>query len=220
MMEKPKKSVVVDVTEDKPYNRCIKCPALGQSCDGPNFAAMSTDRMVEWIRLKKEHLGWSNGKLAEESNTPKGTVDRILAGGHTDFKVGTIAPIIKALVGGSWGQFPCPDPENAAPDVKTLLGILKERDNEIAQLRTSLEKTEEKHQAQIAHIEEDSEKKVEYLKELIDDMKLQLKDYRRLLINIALLAGVFAVIIIIALLIDKADPSVGFIWRSATSLPA
>lgn len=217
MIEKPKKAVLVEVTDEKPYNRCIKCPQLGATCDGPNFTAMTTERLVEWIRLKKDHMGWSNGKLAEESNTPKGTVDRILAGGHTDFKMGTIAPIIKALVGGTWGKFPCPDPGNSSPDVKTLLCILETRDQEIARLNKAMDAAAEKHQAQIAHIETESEKNEQYLKALIEDMKSQLKDYRRLIINIGLLAGVLALVIIIALLIDKADPSSGFIWRAAAS---
>lgn len=220
MPDKIRKTVVVEVTDDKPYNRCISCARLGVQCDGPNFAAMTPERLIEWIRIRKEWLGWTNAMLADHSATPKGTVDRILAGGHADFKMGTIAPIIKALVGGTWGQFPCPDPETAPPDIKSLLDALDTKEKECERIKLSIQTLEERHKQELAHAEENHEKDEKYLMDLIDDLKAQVADYKRLTRKIVMITAVLAFIIIIALIIDRSDPSVGFFWRSAAALSA
>lgn len=216
MPDRIPKTVVVEVTEDKPYNRCIKCDRLGVRCDGPNFAAMTPDRIVEWIRIRKEWLGWTNSMLADHSGTPKGTIDRILAGGHADFKMGTIAPIIKALVGGSWGQFPCPDPETAPQDLKTLLDALAVKDGAIESLRGAASATEEKHAKELSRIEGKHEREEKYLMDLVDDLRAQVADYKQLIRKVIAITATLALVIIIALVIDRSDPSIGFIWRGTT----
>ena len=92
------------------YFECLSCPKLGNSCDGPNFVAMSADDLLEWCKQRKARLGLSNAKLAEMSGMAKGTIDRLLAGIHVDFRYETIRPMVKALVGGDWSGSPCPVP--------------------------------------------------------------------------------------------------------------
>lgn len=221
MHDKIEKTVVVEVTEDKPYNKCIKCRHLGVRCDGPNFAAMSMERIVEWIRIRKEYLGWSNAHLAEESNTPKGTVDRVLAGGHTDFKMGTIAPILKALVGGSWGKFPCPDMDNIPPDIKTLLEMFKAREAEAASLRAQITKLESDHKEIEKAEEAKHQRTIDYLKTDVSELKAKLKESqrentlrRRGMALLAVSTIALLVLVIVALLIDRANPNIGFLWMS------
>ena len=36
----------LETLEEKPYNVCISCSRIGQTCDGPNFLAMSVDRIM------------------------------------------------------------------------------------------------------------------------------------------------------------------------------
>lgn len=119
------------------YKNCIKCPKLGASCDGPNFMAMDSHDLVAWCRERKTELGLSNAKLAELSNMPKGTVDRILAGSHEDFKYSTVRPMLKVLVGCDWGDHPCAHPnDDSAPE--TLLGLkeaIAEKNAEILRQR-------------------------------------------------------------------------------------
>lgn len=196
----------------KPYDKCVECPQLGVNCDGPNFAAMTADRLVEWMKLRKHYLGWSNAKLAELSDTPKGTVDRVLAGGHADFKTSTISPMLKALVGGSWGQYPCPDPDNAPPEVKELLGILEAKDAELNRMR-------ENFQANFSKIEDDADKKIQYLKGIIDrqDAKITKQDAQIEKVNSRFIKALFsalvlAAVIIAALFVDKINPNIGFFW--------
>ena len=211
--------VDVEVTDDKPYNKCIKCRHLGVRCDGPNFAAMTIDRIVEWIAVRKKYLGWSNAKLAEESNTPKGTIDRILAGHHTDFKMLTIQPILKALVGGSWGQYPCADPDNAPPDVKTLVELLAAKESEVCKLREEIDKAEVARRSDVFHAEESANSRTEFLKTrmtMLDSriamLDKQLEKERARFLAVVSVASVLASIIIIALMVDKFNPDIGFFW--------
>lgn len=103
--------------EEKPYNACIDCVNLGKTCDGPNFLAMDVDRWVEWCRLRKTYLGMTNQQLADLSGVAVPSVDRILSGKTKDPMLSTVQHITKALVNGSWGQYPCADPNGEAAEL-------------------------------------------------------------------------------------------------------
>ena len=98
--------------ENKPYNRCISCESIGVNCDGPDFLAMDIPRLCEWARLRKSYLKnkdpkWTVIYIAEKSGVGETTVDRFLNGRIEDLTFTTAARIIRVLVDGSWGQFPC-----------------------------------------------------------------------------------------------------------------
>lgn len=93
--------------EEKPYNLCLNCIHIGKKCDGPNFLAMSTERWCEWVRLRKEYLGWTNANIAERAEISKVSVDRIMSGNIKDIRTTTMQAVTKALVNGTWGQYPC-----------------------------------------------------------------------------------------------------------------
>lgn len=93
--------------EEKPYNLCLNCAHIGKRCDGPNFLAMETERWCEWVRLRKEYLGWTNARVAELAEISKVSVDRIMSGNIKDIRTTTMQAVTKALVNGSWGQYPC-----------------------------------------------------------------------------------------------------------------
>ena len=96
-----------ETLEEKPYNICISCPRIGQSCDGPNFLAMSVERWCEWCHLRKDYLGWRSSVLAEKAGVSKISVDRIMSCDVKDLRITTMQAVTKALVNGSWGQSPC-----------------------------------------------------------------------------------------------------------------
>lgn len=99
--------------EDKPYNRCIDCKNLGVNCDGPNFLAMTPERLGEWCKLRKQFLNtkepgeWTLEKIEEKSGVSAATISRILGGDLSDRKLSYITAVIKVLVNGTWGQYPC-----------------------------------------------------------------------------------------------------------------
>ena len=103
--------------EEKPYNACLDCANLGKTCDGPNFLAMTIDRWVEWCRLRKIYIGMTNQQLAELSGVAVPSIERILSGKTKDPMLSTVQHITKALVNGSWGQYPCADPNGEAAEL-------------------------------------------------------------------------------------------------------
>jgi transcriptional regulator with XRE-family HTH domain len=96
-----------ETLEEKPYNICVSCSRIGQTCDGPNFLAMSVDRWCEWCKLRRDYLEWKNATIAEKSGVSKITIDRIMSGDTKDLRITTMQAVTKALVNGAWGQSPC-----------------------------------------------------------------------------------------------------------------
>lgn len=186
------------------YLECVSCPKIGSSCGGPNFIAMSSQQLLNWCRLRKKFLGWSNAKLAEMSAMPKGTIDRLLAGSNdTDFKFETIRPMIKALVGGEWSSNPCPVPPSG--DVLKLEETarnneahLARREQEVLHLTREIETLERQLQVKDAEIA---------------DAHAQVKRSRK--VAMILCSGLIAclLLVIAAMLIDMANPGMGFFWR-------
>lgn len=164
--------------EEKPYNICISCPKIGQSCDGPNFLAMSVERWCEWCRFRKEYLDWKNGTLAEKAGVSKVSVDRIMVGDVKDLRITTMQSVTKALVNGSWGQSPCvlvaeseKDPYADNPAIvaqcnylqATLERITEDHKQEIATLRSEYDRKTDFLLAQIAQ----KDKQIDHLYELL-----------------------------------------------------
>lgn len=172
------------ITVDKPYNKCIACQNLGVRCDGPNFLAMSGERWVEWCKLRKDYLSWSNQNLSDLSGISKPTVDRILSGHGGDIRNSTMEAITKALVNGTWGQFPCADP-NAGSSADTTQG----KENEMLR----------------------GEK--DYLKRIVDDLQNSIKWYKDSLKwhkRIIVVLGILAVCFIALFVADALMPNVGW----------
>lgn len=181
------------------YLECISCPKMGISCDGPNFVAMSAAELLEWCKARKAHMGLSNGRLAELSGMPKGTIDRLFAGQHADFRYETIRPLVKALTGGQWSGSPCPDPhenDNAALEeqVERLL-----RNNKL--LQEHIDRDNEQHQKQL-----------EFLRDQIKHEQRIADGFKKAVVILSILLGVALLIMMAALVVDKMNDDIGFIW--------
>lgn len=172
------------------YQECLSCPKLGVSCDGPNFVAMPAHDLLEWCKTRKARLGLSNADLAEMSGTPKGTIDRLFAGDHNDFKYETMRPLVKALVGGEWSGSPCPEPHDIS---------------EIARLKEVIQEREEQHR------KEKEELKAEYTKSM-SFVTSQMNDKRTAIVVLSILLGIALSLIIGFLIYDRINPHVGFFW--------
>ena len=217
--------------EEKPYNACIDCIHIGKSCDGPNFLAMTTERWCEWCRLRKEYLGWTNAHVADLAGISKISVDRVMSGNVKDLRNTTMQAITKALVNGSWGQYPC------------AMSALSEKeyiDNpelviRCERLQAALDSIATEHKEEIAAVRADDQQKIEFLRQQIKFKEEQMASKDKLLTErynfmvskdrtirvLSILLGIAVMVIIFALAVDKSDPSLGFIWRAAaTSLTA
>lgn len=149
-----------ETLEEKPYNICISCPKLGQSCDGPNFLAMPIERFCEWCRLRRDYLGWKNQLVADKACVSKISVDRIMAGDSKDLRITTMQAVAKALVNGSWGQSPCVLVTETEKEIYVDNPVI------IAQcqhLQNTLDALSVEYKKEIAAVREDEQKKIDFL---------------------------------------------------------
>lgn len=208
--------------ETKPYNVCIDCIHIGKNCDGPNFLAMSTERWCEWCHLRKEYLDLTNAVIADAAEVSKISVDRIMSGHVKDLRVTTMQAVTKALVNGTWGQYPC-----------AMASVSKEFvDNpalieQCKKLQTTLDAINAEHKAELAELRKYEEGRVDYLKDqvrfkeeqmrkkdkLLEERFELIKRRNRLIYILALLLGLTAIAIISLLAIDLFNTNIGFFGR-------
>lgn len=178
------------------YEKCIKCPKVGVSCEGPHFFTMSAEELLEWCKERKKFLKLSNEKLSELtyiqkgnmlSGVPKGTIDRLFSGEHLDFKYETMRPIIRVLAGGEWIEAPCPEEPDCFADEK-------------------IAKLEEEKQELKDHLAEEKENS-SFLKE-------QYSFRGKAIVTLTAFLGVSVLLIIAALIIDLLSHDLGFFWRA------
>ena len=153
-----------ETLEEKPHNICISCAKLGQTCDGPNFLAMSIERWCEWCRLRRDHLKWKNQTIAEKAGLSKVSIDRIMACDAKDLRITTMQAVTKALVNGAWGQSPCVLVTETEKEIYVDNPVI------IAQcqhLQNTLDNLSEAYKAEIAAIREEAHQKVAFLLEQI-----------------------------------------------------
>ena len=181
------------------YNECVICPKLGLSCDGPNFVAMSAQELLSWCKQRKKHLDLSNADLAEQSGIPKGTVDRLLAGEHLDFRYETVRPLIRALVGSEWSGSPCPEPQ--AIDNTELIEKVERLTRNNKLLQEHIDRDNAQHQQQL-----------EFLREQIRHEQATSDGYKRTVIGLSITLGISLLVIIAALIVDRLNNDIGFFW--------
>lgn len=210
--------------EEKPYNQCIDCAHIGKHCDGPNFLAMTTERWCEWVHLRKEYLGWTNARIAELSSISKISVDRIMSGNVKDLRNTTMQAVTKALVNGSWGQYPCA--LSALAEKETVYVDNPAIVEQCKQLQAALDNQNANHKEELAKTREAEQRKIDFLREQIRFNETQLTEKDALLheryefirrkdriaILLAVLLGICLLVIIGALIIDKVNPDIGFFW--------
>ena len=164
--------------EEKPYNICVACEHIGKNCDGPNFLAMSTERWCEWCHLRKDFLGWTNAHVAELAEISKVSVDRIMAGNAKDLRSTTMQAVTKALVNGTWGQYPCAMVGNSEKEVYVDNPAL------VAQchhLQTTLDRLSAEHKAELEAVRSEAQRKIDFLREQIafKERQMAIKDKQR-----------------------------------------
>ena len=153
-----------DTLEEKPYNICISCPKIGQTCDGPNFLAMSVERWCEWCRLRRDHLKWKNQLVAEKACVSKVSVDRIMSGDSKDLRITTMQAVTRALVNGVWGHSPC------VLVTETEKEIYVDNPAIIAQcqhLQNTLDNLSAEYKTELAAVREEARQKIEFLRDQV-----------------------------------------------------
>lgn len=106
------------------YGKCVRCPDIGVTCDGPNFAAMSMEEIVRWCIARKNFLGLTNQVIATQAGLALGTVGCFFSGTHSDIRMDTLRLILKVLIGGNYTGRPCPD---APTDHDKIVAALEDK---------------------------------------------------------------------------------------------
>lgn len=153
-----------ETLEEKPYNICISCSKLGQSCDGPNFLAMTVERWCEWCHLRRDFLKWKNQTIADKAGVSKISVDRIMACDVKDLRISTMQAVTKALVNGSWGQSPCVLVTETEKEIYADNPIILAQ---CQQIQNTLDSLSAEYKNEIVAVREEAQKKIDFLREQI-----------------------------------------------------
>lgn len=153
-----------DTLEEKPYNICISCPKIGQTCDGPNFLAMSVDRWCEWCHLRRDHLKWKNQQVADKAGVSKVSVDRIMSGDSKDLRITTMQAVTRALVNGTWGQSPCVLVTETEKEIYVDNPVIVAQ---CQQLQSTLDTLSADYKRELAYVRDKAQKKIDFLREQV-----------------------------------------------------
>ena len=150
------------------FDKCIKCNKIGESCV-PNLMLLPFADLMQWCTKRQKHLEWTNHTLADKSNVPIGTINRIKAGEYLDCKYSTIKNILIALIGGTTDEFSCTE------QVEKELRQMEQLENQSARLSVAeaenerlkaiLTKIDEQHRQDIRVIREEYQEQIAFLKE-------------------------------------------------------
>jgi transcriptional regulator with XRE-family HTH domain len=199
--EFPAGPIVIEVTEEKSFNKCLKCQFLSNGCSGPNMTAMTAERACEFLQLRRILLRYTYKKTATLAKLSEPTVKRYLTNKIKDPSFLIIQALSYALVCDPQGKQPCPihlfpdEVEQATVACKAAKDALAQKEKEFEQALDHEHKKTDHLKDQVKFQEEQLRVKDKQLDERAS--YLRMKD--RYIAVLASLLGV-AVIAIIALL--------------------
>lgn len=220
-------TINIEVTEEKPFNKCLTCEYLGNGCSGPNLNAMTVERACEFLQIRRIQLDYSYQKTADLSMLSVVTVKRILTGKIKDPSFLSMRALTFVLVADTKGKYPCAM-HIYSEEANQAVAACKVAQEELAQKVKELEAEKEKVAYRDTRIEsfqhqiEFKESQMLAKDKLLEDRYhfLKLKDrYIHILMILFLLA---LAVIIVALIVDRLNPDTGFFWtvfNRATNAP-
>lgn len=150
------------------FEKCIKCNRIGESCV-PNLMLLPFSDLMQWCTKRQKYLGWTNQTLADKSNIPVGTINRIEGGKYLDCKYSTIKSILITLIGGTTDEFACT--EQVETELRHIDRLerqsakLAATEAENERLKTRLDEIDEIHRKDIRAIKEEYQEQIAFLKE-------------------------------------------------------
>ena len=147
------------------FEKCIKCPKIGESCV-PNLMRLPFAELMQWLIKFQKHLGWSNQKWADESNVPVGTINRMKAGDYSDCKYSTIRSLAISVMGGTTDEFSCTEQvERELRQLEQQAAKMSFVEAENEKLKDILSNIDEQHRKDIRVIKEEYQEQIAFLKE-------------------------------------------------------
>lgn len=212
-------TIDIEVTKEKPFNKCLNCEYLGNGCSGPNLSATSVERACEFLQIRRVQMGYSYQKTADLSMLSLVTVKRILTGKVKDPSFLSMQALTFALITDPKDKYPCAmehyteEAKDALAACHTAQAELARKEKELAEEKEKVAYRDERiksYQHQIEFKESQMLAKDKQISERTQFMKTKDRAISILSILLFIALGV----IITALVIDRLDPYYGFFWRT------
>ncbi|MBQ0018277.1 MAG: hypothetical protein KBS63_03565 [Clostridiales bacterium] len=148
----------------------------------PQVMTLNPSELISWCKLRKEAMHLSNAMLADITNVPVGTIDRILSGNYTEFRYSSIQPLLSVLIGYDQETPPPENTESAqAQDyyeqIEGYKLVVENKNHVIDQLKKSYEQLVK----EISFLKVDNDHKqntinsqlehIKWLEKLVDEVK-------------------------------------------------
>lgn len=172
---------------------CKNCTHAGRDCF-PHIASLPSSDLIAWCKIRKDAMRLSNGEIADRSGVPKGTVDRIFSSSLSDCRLSTILPIICVLSGCRSDELACTHDEQAEMS-------MAEKNAHLSETNDRLEAENKRQQETIDRI-----------RVTVSDMNGLARRRMRIISVLAISLASALLVIIAALVVDKLNTDVGFIW--------
>jgi len=208
-------NLTIEVSSEKPFNKCLSCEYLGNGCSGPNLNAMTVERACEFLQLRRMQLGFTYQKTADITGLSLITVKRILTGKVKDPSFVSMQLLTFALVSDPKGKYPC-----------AMHLFTKETEDAVARCREAEEKlaaaevqhakaldAERRKLDYVLKIEAQKEEQLHEKDKLLQERYNFLKQKDRAITILSVLLGVSVLLFIAALVVDFSNHDVGFFWR-------
>lgn len=167
--------------------KCIECTHPGKDCI-PYLMTLNGSDLLSWCKARKKRLALSNLELADITNVPKGTIDRLFASDTIDFRFSTIQPVICALSGCEPEELDCEaQPSAPSPDAELMLQ---------------------------AH---DLEKDLQHANRMIDRFETSIRSWKQAVYGLMMLCAVLVVSLMGYLYMDLTNTNVGLVREDYTS---
>lgn len=179
------------------YEKCVNCQRLGHDCI-PNFYIMPLNDMRHFAKRRMTALGWKNADLSEESGVKEGTIKNTLSQKDRDVYYSTFAPMFCALIGCDNDETPCP--ADVVAESKHLETIAR------------LEKEKQDLEQRLEEAKNVADDRVDFLKSELEQVRKTSNERRKWRDIFCIAAFVAIAIIMLAVVVDILDKSVGFFW--------
>ena len=212
----PSEPIIIEISDEKPFNKCLTCKSLSDGCIGLNLIDMPVEYICEFLQLRRIILGYTYQKTADLSNLSLITVKRYLTNKVKDPSFLILQALIHTLVCDPKGKYSCPihispdEAEQATAACKAAQEALALKEQEFERNYAGEHDKTMFLKDQLLFAEEQMKEK----DRVIDDWNhiMRIKDRYICVLSIAL--GAALAIIIGALVLDIISPTLGFIWRT------
>ena len=192
---------------------CSNCDHLGRDCP-KKLMLLPLDELIDWCHYVMEKNKLTHEYVAHLANIPKGTIDRVMTKKSADCYYSTVHAIVVALFEYLGISSICLDEATMEADAQA--DELKLQNAELQRALADAEKDRQALQTRIADlIESNALMKDQIAKkdQRIDLLSKTVGGWRRVVIRLVALLALVGLAIVIALVVDKLNPNLGFIWR-------